>query len=83
MADRLLSARAKFGNGGIGEVRSAADIKVGISGRRGAFAAFALYADIPTLLRGGAREALGGHEDFARVALTIRKYGVDISLKVN
>ena len=44
------SARFKFGDGRVGVVGHAADIKVGIAGRRGAFTAFALDAEIPTLI---------------------------------
>ena len=43
-------ARFKFGDGRVGEVRYAADIKVGIAERGGAFTAFVLVADIPALL---------------------------------
>ena len=41
------AARFKFGGGGIGEVKHAADTKVGIAGCAGAFAAFALDAEVP------------------------------------
>ena len=58
-------ARFKFGGGRLGEVRCAADTKVGMVGRRGALAAFVLKADAPALLRQGAIEALGGQTDFA------------------
>ena len=47
-------ARFKFGDVRVGEVRYAADIKVGIAGRRGAIAAFFLDAEIPASLRRGA-----------------------------
>ena len=57
-------ARFTFGDRRVGEVRHAAEIKVGIAGRRGAFAACVLDADIPTLLRRGALEAIGGQLDF-------------------
>ena len=43
-------ARFKVGDGSAGEVRHAADIKVGIAGRKGAFTAFLLEADVPALL---------------------------------
>ena len=58
------SARFKFGDGRIGEVNREADIKVGIAGHKGAFTAFALDAEIPSLLRKGALEALGAQLDF-------------------
>ena len=77
------SARSKFGDRRLGNVRHAADINVGIAGRRGAFAAFALEANLPALLRGGALEALGGQSDFARVVLTIQSHGADIPLYGN
>ena len=76
-------ARFKFGGGRFGGVRYAADIKTVIAGRRGAFTSFALGADIPGLLRGGAIEALGGQLDFARDISTVRNHGVDIPLKSN
>ena len=76
-------AHFEFGDGRIGEVHYAADLKVGIAGRRGACAAFAPGADIPALLRKGALEALGGQLDFAREVLAIRNRGLDIPPKVN
>ena len=54
------AARLKFGDGGVGEVEHAADIKVGIAGCRGALTAFASEADIPAKLRKGASESLSG-----------------------
>ena len=44
-------ARLKFGDGRVGELKHAADIKDGTAGRRAALAAFALEADIPAFLR--------------------------------
>ena len=70
--------RFKFGDVRAGEVRCAADIKVGIAGRRGAFTAFVLGAGIPALLRKGAPEALGDQLDFEQDILVIRSDGVDI-----
>ena len=48
------SARILFGYGRLGDVRRAADFPVSIAGIRGKFAAFALRADIPALLRNSA-----------------------------
>ena len=76
-------ARFKFGDGRIGEVRYAADIKVGIAGCGCAFSVFALEADIPALSCKGAIEAPGGQLDFALHALALRSHGVGIPLKVN
>ena len=76
-------ARFKFGDGRVGEVKHAADIKVGSAGRKGAFTAFVLDADIPALLRKGVLEALGGQLDFDRGIMAIRKRGVDDPLSVN
>ena len=45
------AARFKFGDGRIGEVQYAANISVGIAGRKGASTAFAMDAEIPALLR--------------------------------
>ena len=72
----------KFGGGRVGEVRYVADPKVGIAGRRGAFAAYAMEADIPASLRKGALEAVGGRSDSARDARAIRNHGVDIHQRV-
>ena len=79
------SSKATFRLGGrrLGEVRHAADIPVGIAGNKGKFAAFALNADIPALLRKGAMEALGGQLDFLRGSLVLRRQGVEIPLAVN
>ena len=44
------SARLKFGDRRIGEAKYAADIKVGIAGRGGAFTTLVRDADIPALL---------------------------------
>ena len=55
-----LTACFKFGDGRVYEVKHAADIEIGIAGRRGAFAALVLEADIPALPRKGALEALRG-----------------------
>ena len=69
-------ARFKFGCGRVGEAKFAADIKVGIAGRRDPFTALVLEADIAALLRKGALEALGGHLDFLRdVPLMVHEMG--------
>ena len=44
-------ARFKFGEGRMGDVRSAAEITVGIAGANGNFTVFVLDADTPALLR--------------------------------
>ena len=54
------------------------DIPVGISGNEGKITAFALDADIPTLLRKGAGETLGGQLGFSRDALELGKQGAAI-----
>ena len=79
----LSNARFKFGDGEIGEVKHAADIKVGIAGCKGASTAFVLDADIPAFLRKGAWGALGGQCDFERDILTIRIHGARVPLRVN
>ena len=66
-------ARLKFRDGRLGEVKHAADIPVGVAGRKGAFAASVLEADIPALPRKGALESLGGWLGRERDILTIRK----------
>ena len=76
-------ARFKFGGGRIGEVKYAADTKVGFAGRRGVSTAFVLEADIPALLRAGAPGALGGQFDCERDISTIRNHGADTSLKAH
>ena len=64
------TARFKFGDGKIGEVQHAADIKVDVAGCTGALKAFVLDAEIPALLRKGALEALGAQLDFEKDALS-------------
>ena len=76
-------ARFKFGGGRIGEVKYAADIKVGFAGCRGVSTAFVLEADIPALLRTGALGALGGQFDCERDISTIRNHGVDTPLRAH
>ena len=76
-------ARLKLGGGRLGEVRFAADIPVGVAGRKVEFTAFALEADIPELIRKRATEPLGGQPDFSRDASTLREQGLGIPLKVN
>ena len=73
----------KFGGGRVREVKHAADIKVGISGRTGAATAFVLEADIPALLRKGASAALGGRLVFEYNISTIRKHGVNALPRAN
>ena len=77
------SARFKFGHGRVGQVKHAADIKVGPTGRMGTFTAFVLDADIPGLLRKGTLEALGGQLDFVRDVLSIQTHGVNVPLNVH
>ena len=77
------SSRLKFLGGGIGEVKHAADIKVGIAGCKGAFAAYALGAETPALLCKGALEALGAQLDFEKDTLSPLRHGVRVPLRVN
>ena len=65
-------APLKFGDWRVGEVKYAADIKVGVAARRGAFTTFVLDADIPALLCRWPLEALGGQLDSERKISTIR-----------
>ena len=74
VSTQLASARFRSGDGGLGEGRRAADTPVGIAGNKGEFAAFALEADIPALLRKGALEARGGRLDFSRDISTLRNH---------
>ena len=76
-------ARYTFGGGRVGEVGNAADLKVGIARRRGAFTAFVLGEHNPALLRKGAPEALGGQLDLDVEIRTIRKHRADIPQQVN
>ena len=73
-------ARFKFGDGRIGEVRYAADITVGIAGRKGSFTAFVLDAEIPALLCKGALEALSAQLDFAKGTLWLERHGICVPL---
>ena len=77
------SARLKFGDGRLLEVRHAAYIPVGIAGNKGMFSAFALEADIPAVLRKGAYGAPCVQLDFSRDISTLRRKGVVIPLGVN
>ena len=77
------AARFKFGDGRIGEVQYAANITVGIAGRKGAFTAFVMDAEIPALLRKGALEALGAQLDFAKDTLLLERRGVCVPLGLN
>ena len=60
------SARFRFGNGRLGDVRHTAVATVGNAGNKGDFTAFAPQADMAASLRKGASEAPRGHVDFAR-----------------
>ena len=55
---RPACARFKFDDGGLRELRCAADSLAIIAGSRGRFATLFLEADFPALLRKGALEAL-------------------------
>ena len=77
------SARFRFGGGRPGEVRHATDIPEGNAGKQGKFAASALDAETPALLREGAMEALGGQLDTSRGVLALRRQGATIPLPVN
>ena len=72
----LSAARFEFGVGGIGEVKNAADIKVGFAGCKDALEAFVLDAETPALLRKGALEALGDPLDFDKDTLSLLRHGV-------
>ena len=58
------TARFKYGDGRVGEVRYAAEIKVGIAGRRASVTALVMDADILALLRWGTLEAPCLQSDF-------------------
>ena len=58
-------------------MKHAADIKVGTAGRKGAFMAIALEAEIPALLRKGALEALGAQLDFENDVLSLLRRGAE------
>ena len=75
------SARFRFGDGCLGEVRRGAGLPAGIAGGKRKFPALVLDSDIPTLLRRGAMGALGGQSDFPRDVLAPRKRGVTIPLR--
>ena len=77
------AARFKFGDGRIGEVQYAANITVGIAGRKGTFTAFVMDAEIPALLRKGALEALGAQLDFAKDTLLLERHGICVPLGLN
>ena len=77
------AARFKFGDGRIGEVQYAANISVGIAGRKGTFTAFVMDAEIPALLRKGALEALGAQLDFAKDTLLLERRGICVPLGLN
>ena len=64
-------------------MKRAADIRVGIAGRRGVSAAFALDAESPAFLRKGALEALGAQLDFEKDVLSLTRHGATAPLKVN
>ena len=77
------SARFKFGDGRTGEVKHAADSKVGVAGCKGACAAFVLGAEIPALVCEEALEALGAQLDFEKDTLSRLRHGVRVPLRVN
>ena len=77
------TARFRFGDGRLGEVRHAVDILAGVAGKKGNFTAFVLEADIPALLRKGAMEKLGGQLDFLHGSRALHPQGVKIPLGVN
>ena len=57
-------------------MKHAADIKVGIAGRKGAVAAFALEAEIPALQCKGALEALGAQLDFEKDTVLVATWSL-------
>ena len=78
-----LSARFRFGNGRLGEVRRAADVPVGFAWGQSIFSAFALDSDIRALLRKDVLEAPGGPADFPRDLLIFLERGLALPLRVN
>ena len=74
--------RFKFSAGRSGQERSVTDIPAGVVGGRMEFAASALAADAPALLRRGAWEAHDGQPGAPPSNSTLRKQGVDIPLKL-
>ena len=76
------SARFRFGDGRLGEVRHATDMSECTTRSKGKFAKFALYAEIPAFSRKGVSEAPGGQLGCPRNMLTLRKQGVNIPAKV-
>ena len=77
------TAQFRSGGGRLGTVRHAADILVGVAGKESKFTAFALDADIPSLLREGVMEALSGQPGLSRYALALRKQGAAIPARAN
>ena len=75
--------RFKFGDGRIGEDQHAANITVGVAGRKGSFAACVVDAEIPALLCKGALEALSAQLDFAKDTLLLERHGVCVPLGPN
>ena len=63
--------------------RHAAEIPAGVAGFSGKFTAFVVGADIPALLRKGAKEELGWQLDFSRDPLVFLKHGAKIPIRVN
>ena len=72
------SARFKFGDGRLGDVRCAAGCPVGVAGGPGKCTAYLLDAGIPASSRKGASEARGRQVDSPCSVLTLRKQGVDV-----
>ena len=75
-------ARFKFGGGGMGDVRFAANNSRYCRSQR-PFTAFILDADTPAFFRERALEPLGGQLGLSRNTLTLGLRGVEISFKVN
>ena len=75
------SARLRFGDGRLDEVRQTADIPAGIAESAGKFTPFALDAGFPALLRKDAWGVLGGEPDLPCDLSTFREQGMSISLR--
>ena len=73
----------KLGDGRLAEVHYAANITVGMAGRRGTLTALLLEVAAPALLRKGASEALGGQIDFASAAKTIQNRAAETPKTAN
>ena len=67
----------------MGEVKRAADIKVGVAGCKGAYTALVLDAEISAFLRKSALEAPAAQLDFDKNALCFVRHGAWVLSKVH